>query len=69
MIESFLRPIVEKNPSLWFQQDGESAHTARQTMDLLREIFGERLILKNPDFPCPLRSPDLATTEFFYGDI
>ncbi|GFQ64591.1 uncharacterized protein TNCT_273111 [Trichonephila clavata] len=51
MIENFLRPMAEQNPDLWFQQDGAAAHTARQTMDLLLEIFGERPISKNLDFP------------------
>ncbi|GFS44975.1 hypothetical protein TNIN_334931 [Trichonephila inaurata madagascariensis] len=46
MIENFWRLMVEQNLNLWFQQDGSIAHTARQTMDLLREILGERLILK-----------------------
>ncbi|GFY73853.1 hypothetical protein TNIN_348381 [Trichonephila inaurata madagascariensis] len=44
MIENFLRPMAQQIPNLWFQQDGVTAHTARQTMDLLREIFGECLI-------------------------
>lgn len=36
MVEGFLRPEVGANQSLWFQQDGASAHTARETMSLLR---------------------------------
>ena len=35
MIENFLRPEVENNPQLWFQQDGATAHTARPTMTLM----------------------------------
>lgn len=65
LIENFLRPMAEQYPNLWFQQDGATAHTARQTMDLLREIFGERLISKNSDFPWPPRSPDLTAPDFF----
>ena len=44
MIEKFLRPEVENNSQLWFQQDGPTIHTARPTMALLREIFGDRII-------------------------
>lgn len=65
MIDNFLRPMVEQHPNLWFQQDGATAHTARQTMDMLREIFGERIISKNSDFPWPPRSPDLTAPDFF----
>ena len=32
MIENFLRTEVENNSQLWFQQDGATAHTARQTV-------------------------------------
>ncbi|GFU81045.1 hypothetical protein TNCV_1116971 [Trichonephila clavipes] len=29
---------------LWFQQDGEKCHTARATIELLKDTFGDRLI-------------------------
>ncbi|GFU74189.1 uncharacterized protein TNCV_2901631 [Trichonephila clavipes] len=29
---------------LWFQQDGATCHTARATIDLLKDMFGDRLI-------------------------
>ena len=29
---------------MWFQEDGATYHTARITMDLLRDEFGEHLI-------------------------
>ncbi|GFT66784.1 DUF4817 domain-containing protein [Trichonephila clavipes] len=29
---------------LWFQQDGSTCHTARATIDLLKDAFGDRLI-------------------------
>ncbi|GFT98644.1 uncharacterized protein TNCV_3829371 [Trichonephila clavipes] len=31
---------------LWFQQDGATCHTARATIDLLKDTFGDRLILR-----------------------
>lgn len=65
MLENFLRPAVENNSNLWFQQDGATAHTARATMTILRELFGDRLISKNADFPWPPRSPDLTAPDFF----
>jgi hypothetical protein len=67
MLEYFLHPAVEDNQEVWFQQDGATAHTARATMDLLREIFGEQIILKNAEFVWPPRSPDLTAPDFFCG--
>lgn len=64
--QNFLRPEVENNPELWFQQDGATAHTARPTMALLREIFGDRIIISRfSDFNWPPRSPDLTAPDFF----
>ncbi|CAK9799249.1 Transposable element Tc3 transposase [Anthophora plagiata] len=65
MLENFLRPAVENHPQLWFQQDGATAHTARETMALLRDIFGERIISRNSDFNWPPRSPDLTAPNCF----
>ncbi|KOC59803.1 hypothetical protein WH47_10771 [Habropoda laboriosa] len=50
---------------MWFQQDGTTAHTARATMEILRGIFGERLISRNSGFNWPSRSPDLTAPDFF----
>ncbi|GFU99786.1 uncharacterized protein TNCV_506071 [Trichonephila clavipes] len=34
----------EDHKELWFQQDGATCHTARATIDLLKDTFGDRLI-------------------------
>jgi hypothetical protein len=44
MITTFLAPAVErvtmsKERSLWFQQDGATCHTARESMACLRQLF------------------------------
>ncbi|GFU59597.1 uncharacterized protein TNCV_3185681 [Trichonephila clavipes] len=65
MVENSLQPMVEQYPNLWFQQDGSTAHTARQTMNLMSEIFGENLISKNSEFPWPPRSLDLTASDFY----
>lgn len=49
----------------WFQQDGATCHTARATMDILRQMFPGRLISKSGDFDWPPRSPDLTAPDFF----
>ncbi|KYN12408.1 hypothetical protein ALC57_15423 [Trachymyrmex cornetzi] len=40
-LESKLREL--EHPDVWFQQDGATAHTARRTMDVLREMFPGRI--------------------------
>lgn len=65
MLENFLMPAVANHPHMWFQQDGATAHTARDTMVLLREIFGERIISRRSDFNWPSRSPDLTAPDCF----
>jgi len=37
--------------NVWFQQDGAIAHTTRVSVQVLREIFFERLISKRGDIP------------------
>ena len=46
----------------WFQQDGATAHTAKNSMKLLEEVFCERIISKNL---WPPRSPDLNPLDFY----
>ena len=65
MLENFVRPAVENHPQIWFQQDGATAHTARATMALLRDIFGERIISRTSNFNWPPRSPDLTAPDCF----
>ena len=60
MLSSFLFPKLDEITlgDVWFQQDGATAHTARDTMQLLREHFPERLISLR-------RDPDLTPCDFF----
>ncbi|GFW21533.1 hypothetical protein TNCV_1533561 [Trichonephila clavipes] len=41
---------------LWFQQDGATCHTARATIDLLKDTFGDRLISRFGPVNWPPRS-------------
>ena len=67
MLSSFLFPKLDEITldDVWFQQDGATAHTARDTMQLLREHFPERLISLRGDLPWPACSPDLSPCDFF----
>jgi hypothetical protein len=55
-----LLEVNERNA--WFQQDRATRHSARKTMVLLRQFFGEKLISKGL---WPPRSPDLSPPDFF----
>jgi inhibitor of nuclear factor kappa-B kinase subunit alpha len=50
---------------VWFQQDGASPHTAKDTRALLQEYFGEKIISKDFAYEWPPRSPDLTPCDFF----
>lgn len=51
--------------SVYFQQDGATAHTARDTMATLRTVFAGRIISRFGDITWPARSPDLSACNFF----
>ncbi|GFW74800.1 uncharacterized protein TNCV_5137791 [Trichonephila clavipes] len=50
---------------LWFQQDGATCHTARATIDLLKDTFSERLISRFGHVNWPPRSCDLTPLDYF----
>ena len=68
MLPSFVAPALNSFPQLheaWFQQDGATSHTARQSMAAVRELFGNHVISRFGDIPWPPRSPDLSVCDFF----
>ncbi|GFU99960.1 uncharacterized protein TNCV_3525741 [Trichonephila clavipes] len=50
---------------LWFQQNGATCHTARATIDLLKDTFGDRLISRFGPVNWPPRSCDLTRLDYF----
>ncbi|GFV14581.1 uncharacterized protein TNCV_3999321 [Trichonephila clavipes] len=50
---------------LWFQQDGATCHTARATIDLLKDTLGDRLISRFGSVNWPPRSCDLTPLDCF----
>ncbi|GFU34382.1 DUF4817 domain-containing protein [Trichonephila clavipes] len=50
---------------LWFQQDGATCPTARATIDLLKDTFGDRLISRFGPVNWPPRSCDLTPLDYF----
>lgn len=49
----------------YFQQDGASAHSANDTLHLLRRHFDDRIISRNAAINWPARSCDLTPCDFF----
>lgn len=68
MLEDFVPPRLRglgiDPKALHFQQDGATAHTARNSMDVVRGMFGT-VISRFGDIAWPARSPDLAVPDFF----
>ncbi|GFU72615.1 hypothetical protein TNCV_4838431 [Trichonephila clavipes] len=62
MITNFFIPELNNHDvqELWFQQEGATCHTARATIDLLRDTFGDRLISRFGPVNWPPRSCDLT---------
>ncbi|GFW87374.1 hypothetical protein TNCV_1267471 [Trichonephila clavipes] len=66
MITNFFIPELNNHDvqELWFQQDGATCHTARATIDLLKDTFGNRLISPFGPVNWPPRSCDLTTLDY-----
>jgi hypothetical protein len=70
MTENFLHPVVESRLEMWFQLDGATAHTARATMDILRQLFSKWIISRSPQINWPPHSPDLSGPDYFlWGNL
>ncbi|GFT58674.1 transposable element Tc3 transposase [Trichonephila clavipes] len=67
MITNFFIPELNNHgvQELWFQQDGATCHTARTTIDLLKDTFGDRLILHFGPVSWTPRSCDLTPLDYF----
>jgi len=71
MLTQFFFPELQRRRvsirKVWFQQDGATSHTARASMEVLRQKFPGRLISRFGDVPWPPRSPNLSLCDFFCG--
>ncbi|GFW10930.1 DUF4817 domain-containing protein [Trichonephila clavipes] len=67
MITNFSIPELNNHDiqELWFQQDGATCHTARATIDLLKDTFGDCLISRFGPVNWPPRSCDLTPLDYF----
>lgn len=67
MLTEFLWPDLDHIDvqDMFFQQDGATCHTARETMVLLRTKFPDRVISRFGDENWPPRSCDLTPMDYF----
>lgn len=68
MITNFFVPQlnnIDNVEAYWFQQDGATCHTARDTINLLRETFDVRIISRNGPVNWPPRSCDITPLDYF----
>ncbi|GFW73852.1 uncharacterized protein TNCV_48411 [Trichonephila clavipes] len=64
-LEERLVTAARTTEELWFQQDGATCHTARATINLLKDTFGDRLISRFGPVNWPPRSCDLTPLDYF----
>ncbi|GFS65874.1 DUF4817 domain-containing protein [Trichonephila clavipes] len=67
MITNFFIPKLNNHDvqKLWFQQDGATCHTARATIDLLKDTFGDSIISRFGPVNWPPRCCDLTPLDYF----
>ncbi|GFV38263.1 uncharacterized protein TNCV_1723441, partial [Trichonephila clavipes] len=67
LITNFFIPELNNHDvqELWFQQDGATCHTARATIDLLKDTFGDRLFSRFGPVNRAPRSCDLTPLDYF----
>ncbi|GFX99822.1 transposable element Tc3 transposase [Trichonephila clavipes] len=67
MITNFFIPELNNHDvqELWFQQDGATCHTARATIDLLKDTFIDHLISRFGPVNWPPISCDLTPLDYF----
>jgi len=58
-LELKLQRLDVETQTLWFQQDGATAHTVRTAMRVLNEMFPARQISRRGYIERPARLPDL----------
>ena len=64
-LELELQRLGVETQTLWFQQDGATAHIARTAMRVLNKIFPAPMISRRGNTECPARSPHLNACNFF----
>jgi hypothetical protein len=70
MLENLLDPELARHPvtkETFFQQDGTTSHTARDSMAAVRNLFPNHVNSRYGDITWPARSPDFQHVIFSLG--
>ena len=67
MLKDFLFTKIEEEDigNIWFQQDGDTCHTAEATLDVLCPVFEDRIISRRADVVKPPRSQDVTPLDYY----
>jgi hypothetical protein len=68
MLKNFLDPELARHPvteETFFQKDGATSHTARDTIAAVRNLFPNHVISRYGDITWPARSTDILACDFF----
>ena len=66
MLNQFLFTKIEEDiGNIWFQQNGETCHTPEATLDVLLQVFEDRIISRITDVVWPPRSCDLTLLDYY----
>jgi Helix-turn-helix domain (DUF4817) len=68
MLDEFVVPRLEELDvvdTITFQQDGAPPHVHHRVKDLLRAVFGDRIISRDFPHAWPARSPDLTPCDYW----
>jgi hypothetical protein len=71
ILENFLWPTLvdifdeHGTENVWFQQDGEIAHTSCCSLRIFGEMFPGHVVSLRGDIGWPLRSPNLTPCDLF----
>ena len=69
MLNEFLFTKIDEEDigNIWFQQVGDTCHTAEATLEVLRPVFENRIISRRADVVWPPRSCDLTLLDYICG--
>ena len=67
MLNEFVFTKIEEEDigNIWFQQDGDTCHTADATLDILSPVFEDRIINRGADVAWPPWSCDLTPLDYY----
>jgi hypothetical protein len=69
MLQNFITPELSHHgtelSTIWFQQDGTTAHTVRASFQVIPEMFPDHVMSLRSEHAWPVLSPDLSACDYF----